>query len=280
MLPGVGEFRGSGVIIGPHTILTASHVLWDADSGVGASSAKITVGSTVIGGSISFHYNRVDDRDDELSRAGSAEDFAVINTTRDLSRFGSFDIAADFAGGRVNVSGYPANRGLAQVRTTGSVTASAVGSVLNYNGFSLSPGYSGRPLWVNQGTAADPVPAVAGVVSTTRWATQLTQADVRQIQRWEAADAGLWSDSPARAPVGTATAAGAVTAAKSLSSHVQASAAAFITGEGAVSPGNHAVDPWPAAVPHHAPDNGLFASFAGHGGPGSSGLIERSAHHG
>src|SRR4051812_43139501 len=26
---GVGDFRGSGVIIGPHTILTAAHVVWD-----------------------------------------------------------------------------------------------------------------------------------------------------------------------------------------------------------------------------------------------------------
>ena len=268
-LPGVGEFRGSGVIIGPHTILTAAHVLWDADAGVGASSAEITVGSEVVSGRMSFHYNRVDDRDDSLSRAGSARDFAIISTAGDLSRFGAFDIATDFAGGAVNVSGYPAVRGIRQVKTKGSVTPGVSASVLNYDGFSLAPGYSGGPIWINQGTSADPDPAVAGLVSTTRWGTQLTQADVRQIGRWEAADAGLYTDAAASAPVGAAPA-------RSLSSHVQTSAAAFITGQGAISPGidaGHASTEMTA--PHQRTEFGIFAGVSNH-----DGSPRLSAHHG
>ena len=36
--PGVGTFRGSAVIIGPHTILTAAHCLWEQDALEGASN--------------------------------------------------------------------------------------------------------------------------------------------------------------------------------------------------------------------------------------------------
>ena len=263
VLPGVGQFRGSGVVIGPHTILTASHVLWDADSGVGASSAEITLGSEVVSGRMSFHYNRIDDRDDSLSRTGSARDFAIITTARDLSRFGAFDIATDFSGGAVNVSGYPAVSGLRQVKTKGSVTPGVSASVLNYDGFSLAPGYSGGPIWTNRGTSVDPDPAVAGLVSTTRWGTQLTQADVRQIRRWEAADTGLYTDAAASSPVDTATA-------RSLASDVQASAAAFITGQGAISPGiDSAHVTTEMAAPHHATDLGLFAGLNIHDSVGS-----------
>ena len=86
VLPGVGAFRGSGVIIGPHTILTASHVLWDADSGIGAASAKITVGSTLIGGRAAVHYKKVDARADELSRASSRG--SGPSTSRPTTRVG------------------------------------------------------------------------------------------------------------------------------------------------------------------------------------------------
>ena len=43
-IPGVGEFQGTGTIIGPHTILTAAHLVYDADIGATADQVSIYPG--------------------------------------------------------------------------------------------------------------------------------------------------------------------------------------------------------------------------------------------
>ena len=92
--------QGSGVIIGPHTILTASHMLWDADLGLGASAITVTPGYSLggqpIAGQWAIHYFQINDSHDLISKATSQQDFAVIDFASNLSSFGSFGIQTIF----------------------------------------------------------------------------------------------------------------------------------------------------------------------------------------
>ncbi len=56
---GLGTFRGSGVIIGPHTILTASHIEWDQGSQEAATNIQVYPGDSTgsSGTSISGPYS-------------------------------------------------------------------------------------------------------------------------------------------------------------------------------------------------------------------------------
>jgi V8-like Glu-specific endopeptidase len=189
------EFRGSGVIIGPHTILTASHVLWSsvygAASNVSAYPAYNNGGSPIAGQYI-FHYFEVSDQP-TISQQQSQFDYAIIDFATDLSNYGWFGISTDYNGGTVHATGYPASAGLVQTDSLGTVTKDQNYSVLDYGTLSTSPGNSGGPLWFDSGTSANPLPYVVGVVSTGSWATEITAADLTQIQAWEAADSHLWS---------------------------------------------------------------------------------------
>ena len=71
-------WQGSGVIVGPHTVLTASHVLWD-----GALQQPLTdirvyagydAGGSLIQGALRTHYNEIGDATHTLTRAASAKD--------------------------------------------------------------------------------------------------------------------------------------------------------------------------------------------------------------
>ena len=111
-------------------------------------------------------------------------------------------VLTDYAGGEVHLTGYPASAGGEQVDEVGSVTADPSYSVLDYEpGFS-SPGDSGGPIWLNSNGSDD----VAGIVSTTGYACQLTAADLSQIESWVSED-GYSLESPSTthtAPVVTA----------------------------------------------------------------------------
>jgi V8-like Glu-specific endopeptidase len=215
-VPGTGGgFRGSGVIIGPHTVLTASHLLWDADLQQGASNVYVYPGYNPatntsdyppgsIGGSMVWHYYEVNDRNNQLSKQQSQYDFAVIDFAADLSSYGTFGGWQNYGGGTVHMSGYPANAGHQQTDQVGTVSLDPIYSVLDYGTVAASPGNSGGPLWINQGTAQNPLPYVTGIVSTTGYACQLTSADWQTINSWEQADSYLWA-SPPPAPGGLNT---------------------------------------------------------------------------
>src|SRR3954454_3045480 len=156
--PGVGSFRGSGVIIGPHTILTAAHVLWDQDSLQGATNVQIYPGDSSgssgvsITGPYDIHYNQVNNAGGFLTNQQSQFDFGIIDVAQDLSAYGSFGIQTNYAGGTVHMTGYPAVAGVAQTDQVGTVTKDPTYSVLNYGGagsVTAKPGNSGGPLWIN-----------------------------------------------------------------------------------------------------------------------------------
>ncbi len=193
--PGVGTFRGSAVIIGPHTILTAAHCLWDQDVQASATDIQLYPGDssgssgTAITGPYSIHYNAINNAGGFLTNQQSQFDFGIIDVAQDLSSYGSFGIETNYAGGTVHMTGYPAIAGLTQTDQVGTVTKDSTYSVLDYGTVAAHPGNSGGPMWVDNNGVAE----VVGIVSTTGWGAQITTADLAQIQAWEASDSALWS---------------------------------------------------------------------------------------
>ncbi len=100
-----------------------------------------------------------------------------------------FGIQTDYQGGTVHMTGYPAIAGQAQTDQVGTVSADPTYSVLDYGTVAAHPGNSGGPLWI---TGANGVNEVVGIVSTTGWAAQITDADLAQINAWEQQDVVLW----------------------------------------------------------------------------------------
>jgi Ca2+-binding RTX toxin-like protein len=192
--------QGSGVIIGPHTVLTAAHVVWNADYGEVANDVTVYPGysdggSRPILGPAVIHTYQVNDAGGLLTNSDSQSDFAIIDFATDISAYGSFGIETNFAGGTVHVTGYPGTVGGLQQDQVGTVTRDPIFNLLDYGSISASPGNSGGPVWVNQGTAANPLPYVVGVISTVGHAVLLTPADLQTIQGWESSDAALFASS-------------------------------------------------------------------------------------
>ena len=192
-------YRGSGVIIGPHTILTAAHMVWDKDSGQSATDIQVSPGYSAayqvsIPG-VAIHYNAVDDSGGLIRQSQSQSDFAVIDVAQNLDAYGWFQIAPDYAGGYGDISGYPGSNGYTQQDTTGWLTQDPNYHLMDFSGaFDVGPGSSGGPIWINQG--ANGSPSVVGIVSTSSWGAQITAADLAQIQGWVAQDSGLFNDAP------------------------------------------------------------------------------------
>lgn len=208
-IPGQGEFQGSGAIIGPHTILTAAHLLYDADAGATADKVSIYPGFTPENGTYnpegalpglqSIHTIKIDDRNDTISAQQTQSDFAVINTSADLSSYGSFALDPNFVSGDVVVSGYPASSDGSQAGTEGVVSQDGRLSNIGTASLPLSPGYSGGPLRDNLYRDGDTIPAVVGTVSTNSDAMKLTARKVALIRHWIAADRSLYqggTDAP------------------------------------------------------------------------------------
>ena len=202
-IPGVGEFQGSGVVIGPHTILTAAHVVYDAD--VGASADAISLypgfapGSTTynptgaLGGVQSIHTIKVADNRESLSASATQSDFAVIDTSVDLTSYGRFALDPGFTSGDVVAKGYPASNGGNLTGTGGVVSQDGTLSDIRTRGLPLSPGYSGGPLYDAVERDGSVVDAVVGTVSTDQDAMKLTQAKVDLIRHWIASDQSLYA---------------------------------------------------------------------------------------
>jgi V8-like Glu-specific endopeptidase len=198
------SYRASGVIVGPHTILTAAHVVWDQD--IHASAINIVVypdyspGSPTSFDAVAIHYNPVDDSNDLLNKPESQSDFAVIDVAQNLTDYGWFGIKADYTGGQGNISGYPAGPNgdnYTRQDTSGALNLDQFYNVFDYSSaFNVSGGSSGGPLWINDTSASSPGPYVVGLVSTSDWGPKITSSDLAQIKSWVAQDTGLFFTSP------------------------------------------------------------------------------------
>jgi V8-like Glu-specific endopeptidase len=182
--PSNGSTRtiGSGVAIGPHTVLTASHIVFNPPTQTALSTIDLylawsgpdpALGPGYLNETGTTHYNVIGTYgSDLLSKADSAKDLALIDTNYTFSDWMSF--SPDYQGGTVHVTGYPQTAGGYQTDVTGTVTADPNYAVLDYGTLSSSPGNSGSPLW----TDINGSPSVVGVVSTGGWAAQITPADI------------------------------------------------------------------------------------------------------
>ena len=108
--------QGSGVLISPDEVLTASHVVYSATYGT-ASDITVSAGfDSYVAGRIPLasasgtyiHYFPIQDSNNLISNEQSQEDYAVIHLSTPLTGLGTMGLESDFTGGAVNVTGYPA----------------------------------------------------------------------------------------------------------------------------------------------------------------------------
>ena len=106
-------FQASGVLISPDEVLTASHVVFNSTLGAATS---ITVAPGYNAGSRPFgtatgtfiHFSNIQDPGDIIFTQQSQLDSAVIHLSRPFTGLGTMGLGSNFAGGLVNVAGYPA----------------------------------------------------------------------------------------------------------------------------------------------------------------------------
>jgi V8-like Glu-specific endopeptidase len=206
VLDGV-EWFGSGVLIAPDEVLTASHVVYHQGEGT-ISEITVTPGYNDATAPYSsatanyIHYFPVQDADDLISEVQSQDDIAVLHLTTSFSSLGTMGLLSDYAGGQVNVTGYPVSANGAQVQSTQTVVQDPLYTLLD--GTAIGQGSSGGPVWVD-GSAG---PQVVGVVSSGSlggpgYFTQLTPSLFDDIQQWVASDnASHVSPTPTPGPNG------------------------------------------------------------------------------
>ena len=180
--PSGAAFGGTGVMVGPNDVLTASHALYMPDQGGAASSVIVTPanwGQAPYGQytSTSFHYYTDFDpgtthmlmpggNDGLATLTGSEHDIGLIDLSTPVgNQTGWMQLDPNFTGGNVNVTGFPAAYGWNMVNDNTSASQGSE-SIINYSGIQLNPGNSGGPVWY-QGN--DGQGHVAGVVSTPGW---------------------------------------------------------------------------------------------------------------
>jgi V8-like Glu-specific endopeptidase len=202
------SWQGSGVLISPDEVLTASHVVYT--QGVGTASNIIVTpgynaGSSPYGSSIGtyIHYFEINDANRSITNQQSQFDYAIIHLATPFSSAGYMGIQSNFAGGTVNITGYPAVTNGFQVNSTQTVVRDPTYTLLD--GTALGEGSSGGPVWI-QGNNG---PYVVGVVSseskssTTGYNTLITTAVFNQIQAWLQQDDAIGSVSTPLAVIDT-----------------------------------------------------------------------------
>jgi V8-like Glu-specific endopeptidase len=189
---GGAGFQGSGVLIAPDEVLTASHVVYDSQYGA-ATSVEVTPaydaqGDAPFGSEAAayIHYNTVQDANDTISLYWSQFDYAVIHLAAPFTGLGTMGLDANFPGGSVNVSGYPASAYGAQVTDPEYVTPYP-GYTL-YQGTALGDGSSGGPVWIDGSQGPEVVGLVSSASGSTGYFTQLTTDAFNTIEGWVAQD--------------------------------------------------------------------------------------------
>jgi V8-like Glu-specific endopeptidase len=188
-------FQASGVLISPDEVLTASHVVFNSTLG---AATNITVAPGYNAGSRPFgtatgtfiHFSNIQDPGDIIFTQQSQLDYAVIHLSRPFTGLGTMGLGSNFAGGLVNVAGYPAvlNGQLQNIQENLTVDP----NFTVFEGATLGPGSSGGPVWV---TDSNGLPFVVGLVSSglggpgsPGFFTQITTSAFNQITAWVAQD--------------------------------------------------------------------------------------------
>ena len=205
---GSQSWQGSGVLISPDEVLTASHVVYI--QGVGTANNIVVTpgyndGSSPYGSADGtyFHYFPIDDANRSITNEQSQYDYAVIHLSTPFTSAGYMGIAPNFAGGSVNITGYPSSAGGAQVDSTQSVTLDPNYTLLD--GTALGEGSSGGPVWIE--TAGGPVSSVwfpaSSDTNSTGYNNLITTAEFNHIEAWVQQDDA--ASTPAPPPIPTPT---------------------------------------------------------------------------
>lgn len=189
------SYQGSGVLIAPNEVLTASHAVYI--QGVGTATNIVVTpgysnGSSPYGSAtgISIHYSQIDDANGMITQQQSQNDYAVIHLATSFNLAGTMGIEPNFAGGLVNISGYPGTAGGAQFTSMQTVVTDPSFTLLDST--AIGEGSSGGPLWVETASG----PEVVGLVSSeseansTGYNVLITTAVFNQIEAWVAQDIG------------------------------------------------------------------------------------------
>jgi autotransporter passenger strand-loop-strand repeat protein len=192
---GDANYSGTGFIIGPHSILTAAHVIWYDDTtpnrfvtnlavSIGASINTSGVTLSALTPNLAPNYTTL------LSSGGYVRyqnDFAVINTTADLSQYG---ILTPYAigntwSGQITETGYPGGTNSGGNQQT-LIMSGSINPSYNYliNDALTPQGTSGSPLFVYNGATVEVVGMqVAG--DTQGYGLAFTPSVIAQIQKLE-----------------------------------------------------------------------------------------------
>ncbi|MFA7297728.1 MAG: trypsin-like serine protease [Dehalococcoidia bacterium] len=194
----------SGFMLGPHTVGTAGHCVYDPD---GLGWAKRVLAAPGANGSTkpfgSMWASDVHTVTGWSQRREVASDIGVLTLPQDIGgRTGLFQLRplADGAltTGTYSVAGYPGDKSSASMwLSSGSIDR--VSPSLLYFRFDVTHGNSGGPIWERTADGYNVVGLVEGGATTTNVAVRSSTAVVERFRGW----AGGATDTPSTAPGST-----------------------------------------------------------------------------
>lgn len=184
--------RGTGWLVGPRTVLTAGHCVWDKQRGNDFSRSIIVYPAR------DGDYKPLSSRESNLhtvtewarrARPGAAFDYGAITLEKPLGvEVGHFGIAnfpdTDLRGFKLNVAGYPGDKPgshmWAHAQLPRTVDAQTVQYVID-----TYSGQSGSPVFIREGDDYTAVGIHNSGTSRLNFATRINSAVFRQIKEWK-----------------------------------------------------------------------------------------------
>jgi V8-like Glu-specific endopeptidase len=203
-LIGGQSWQGSGVLISPDEVLTATHVVYNSTYGT-ASDIQVApaynYGTEPFGATTGtyIHYFTIQDANGLISKQQSQFDYAVIHLAQPFSNLGTMGLESNFRGGYVNVTGYPAVLNGGMENDPQYVTVDPAYSLLD--GTAIGEGSSGGPVWISgNGGGSYVVGLVSSAAGGIGYFTQITTSVFDQIEAWVTRDDGPPPPPPVKAP--------------------------------------------------------------------------------